>query len=315
MTEAASPSSSRLPVIPFIVLGVSLLLTAAAAMYVAAVARAADRARFENTVERTNVAIQRRIETYVDLLRGGGALFVTQPRITPAQFKRYVDRLALNDRYPGIVGMGVSARIGVKDKDAIVQWMHDQGMSSFDIHPADPARQEYHAVLYFEPQTERGPAMGYDMFTEPTRRTAMEMARDTGDAATSAKLTLLRDLENPNKQAGFVIYTPIYYLGGVPETIELRRALLAGFAFARRFVPTIYWQEFSATSSTHPASPSPSTMDPPPPTRRCCINPIAMILCRRTLASMTSRTCKSPADRGRSSIAAVPISCQAHRRD
>ena len=118
-----------------------------------------------------------------------------------------------------------------------------------------------------------------------------------------------------SQQAGGVCHLHADLLPGRRARDDRASPGAAGRVRVRAVCPTIYWQEFSATSSTHPASPSPSTMDPPPPTRRCCINPIAMILCRRTLASMTSRTCKSPADRGRSSIAAVPISCQAHRRD
>src|SRR3954462_13451855 len=106
MGETSKPSRGR-PVIPFVVLGVSLLLTAAAAIYVAAAAQEADRARFDNAVDRTNEAIHRRIDTYVNLLRGGAGLFATEGHITRRQFKSFVDRLGLEQHYPGIQGVGV----------------------------------------------------------------------------------------------------------------------------------------------------------------------------------------------------------------
>ena len=52
-------------------------------------------------------------------------------------------------------------------------------LRDFDIKPAEP-RPEYHAIVYLEPLTEANrSAIGYDMFTEPIRREAMERARDT----------------------------------------------------------------------------------------------------------------------------------------
>jgi PAS domain S-box-containing protein len=105
-------------------------------------------------------------------------------------------------------------------------------MPTFDIHPAEPKREDYHTIIYLEPPNERNAvAIGYDMFTEPTRRAAMEKARDTGAAVTSGKVTLLQEVD-ANKQAGFLIYTPIYFFGGVPTTLELRRSMLAGFVYA-----------------------------------------------------------------------------------
>ena len=50
--------------------------------YVGVSAEQANREHYENAVDRTNVAIQRRIETYVNLLRGGAGLFATSTHIS-----------------------------------------------------------------------------------------------------------------------------------------------------------------------------------------------------------------------------------------
>src|SRR5690606_29123445 len=74
-------------------------------------------------------------------------------------------------------------------------------------------------------------AIGYDMFTEPARRAAMERARDTGEPAASAPVTLVQEIDS-QKQPGFLIYVPVYDGGQVPPTVEERRARLRGFVYS-----------------------------------------------------------------------------------
>src|SRR5689334_7453901 len=106
MSVDRATSRPRL-LIPFLVAGVSLTLCLIAAAYVAHVADAKDRARFQDLTERNQLAIQRRLETYVNLLRGAAGLYAAQGnRVSLAQFRTYVDRLELRQRYPGIVGIG-----------------------------------------------------------------------------------------------------------------------------------------------------------------------------------------------------------------
>src|SRR5688572_5322934 len=90
-----SPSSGPRPRqrIAYAVLTVSLLITFAAAGYVALTSMAKDRARFENAIERTQLSIQRRLETYENLLVSGSALFTSRTTTRPnfAQFVKQID--------------------------------------------------------------------------------------------------------------------------------------------------------------------------------------------------------------------------------
>ena len=224
------PPRPRL-LIPYAILAVSLMITFAVAGYVSITSMAKDRARFENAVERTQVAIERRIRTYENLLVAGAALFSTRS-MTRAQFTQYVGRLDLAGRYPGIQGIGLSVRVPAGERQKIIDRMRSEGVKDFHIFPADPPREEYHTIMYLEPADDRNRvAIGYDMFSEPVRRAAMETARDTGKPATSGRVTLVQEIET-RKQAGFLIYVPVYYLGGVPTAVEGRRIMLAGFVYA-----------------------------------------------------------------------------------
>src|SRR5881392_3685918 len=94
-------------IIPLAVLGLSLTVTFAAAGYVAWTAALRDQLRFDNAVERSQIAIAQRLDTYVNLLKGGAALFAITDRVTRPQFQTYVERLDLHGLYPGISGIGV----------------------------------------------------------------------------------------------------------------------------------------------------------------------------------------------------------------
>src|SRR5690606_1376550 len=96
----------------------------------------------------------------------------------------------------------------------------------------ETTRPEHDAYVYLEPLHRRNrAALGFDMASQPTRREDMERARDSGSAALSGRVTLVQEIDTV-KQAGFLIYVPVYRSGVVPTTVAARRALLEGFVYA-----------------------------------------------------------------------------------
>ncbi|HXG94189.1 MAG TPA: CHASE domain-containing protein [Blastocatellia bacterium] len=216
---------------PYLVLAGALLLTSLATYYVAASAEAKDRLRFENSVQHTQDSVVNRLQTYIAMLRAGTGLFAASNSVTRQQFKSYVDRLNLSERYPGIQGIGFSKRVKPDEKEALIAEMRRQGFQDFTIKP-EGEREEYHAIIFLEPLDRRNRvAIGFDMFSEPVRHAAMEQARDTGQPAASGKVTLVQEIDE-QKQAGFLIYIPVYKKGQPTETVEQRRDALEGFVYS-----------------------------------------------------------------------------------
>ncbi|PPS44179.1 CHASE domain-containing protein [Chroococcidiopsis sp. TS-821] len=216
--------------IPYFVLVVTLLLTGMATYYVALTARTKDQLRFDNAVERTKDDIQNRLDTYISLLRSGSGLFAASDAVTRADFRAYVNQLQLRDRYPGIQGIGFSVRVSAAQKDALIAELRQQGVQ-LTIRP-EYERSEYHSIIYLEPLDRRNQAaIGFDMFTEKVRRAAMERARDTGNAAASGKVTLVQEIDR-HKQAGFLIYFPVYRNNSNPKTVAQRQDALLGFVYS-----------------------------------------------------------------------------------
>ena len=223
--------SRRRAWIPYLVLLIALLLTGAATYYVWAQARARDRIRFETSVQRTQDNIDIRLENYVTLLRGGAGLFAASEKVTRDEFRAFVERLRLPEHYPGMQGIGFTVRVQPEERDALVTEMRRQGFEDFQLRP-ETERDEYHAIIYLEPLERRNrAALGFDMFTEATRRAAMERARDTVLPAATSRVTLVQEIDE-QKQAGLLIYVPVYRNGAVPESVAERREQLAGFVYS-----------------------------------------------------------------------------------
>jgi diguanylate cyclase (GGDEF)-like protein/PAS domain S-box-containing protein len=69
------------------------------------------------------------------------------------------------------------------------------------------------------------------MYSEPTRRTAMEQARDTGMISFTGKVKLLQETST-GVQAGVLSYYPVYAKDSLPQNAEHRRAALLGWAYS-----------------------------------------------------------------------------------
>jgi PAS domain S-box-containing protein len=230
--SSLTPGQPRRAWVPHFVLAVALLLTVLAAYYVSATAEARDRLQFQNTVQHAQTSIQSRLETYIASLRAGTALFSASEEVTRDEFRHYVEALDFPHRYPGIRGIGFSVRVRAEEKDALVARMRREGFPEFKIWPEEPPRSEYHTIIYLEPRDRRNmAAIGFDMFTEQVRREAMQRASDTGSPAVTGRVTLVQEID-PEKQAGFLIYVPVYRNGQPVETAAEREAALVGFVYS-----------------------------------------------------------------------------------
>ena len=193
--------------------------------------QAQDAERFAAAADQLQDRINERLDTYIAMLRAGAGLAAASSNLTLRDFRAFTGQLELERRYPGIQGIGLSVRIAPGDLRQAVAARRRDGDPGFRVWPEEP-REEYHAIVYLEPLDRRNlAAIGYDMFTDPTRRAAMERARDMGEPAASGAVTLVQEIDD-EKQPGFLIYMPVYEGGSIPAAIEQRRARLWGFVYS-----------------------------------------------------------------------------------
>lgn len=215
---------------PVTVLLTGLMLTLLATYYAGRSIQLRAGAQFETATLRARATIRSRLAVYNELLRGMAGFVAVEKDITKDRFRKYVNRLQIAQDYPGLEAIGLVLRVSAPDKDNFIATMEQQGEERFHIWPATES-VDFYPIAYIEPQNHRNQiALGYDMFTEPSRREAMEQARDSGDTAASGKLTLVQETHGLG-QPGFLIFFPLYQGGTVPETEAERRKKLEGFAF------------------------------------------------------------------------------------
>ena len=180
--------------------------------------------------ERTTAEIRKRLGAYEQVLRGAVALFGATGSISQNQWRANVERLNITESVVGTQGVGFVKLIADKDKPAHIDAVRSEGIASYDIRPRG-TRNVYAPVVYLEPMGQRIPrAIGFDMFSEPIRRAAMELARDQGTAVISGEVTLFQETDQ-KEHTGFLMYLPIYRSGANPANLEARRTQLSGFVY------------------------------------------------------------------------------------
>lgn len=211
----------------FVPFGITLWLWQTASNNVLQVANE----RFMFKVAESRFAIQQRLLAYEQVLRGGVGLFFASEWVTRDEWRTYIGALNIDKNYPGIRGVGFSQYIRSSDLEQHLREIRREIDPAYVIHPSGQ-RAEYTSIIYLEPFDWRNQrAFGYDMFSEPVRRQAMERARDSGSPSVSGKVKLVQETDM-RVQHGFLMYLPVYRQGAGLASVEQRRAALSGYVYA-----------------------------------------------------------------------------------
>lgn len=185
--------------------------------------------RLNKISEAVRTKISRTTENYLNGLMQTRGLFEAYREVRKDQFRRFVGSFDVRKVFPGMQGLGYSAKVDASEKGAFIRAARRDD-PEFKMWPANAGR-EHHTVLYIEPLDERNKrAVGFDMYSDAVRRQAMIRARDTGLPAATSKVTLVQETGVEN-QAGFLVYIPVYKSGTFRSTIEQRRKNLQGFVY------------------------------------------------------------------------------------
>lgn len=219
------------PVAGWVILFLSLVITFAAYWITNRQVSARAEEHFLFRANEISIAIRQRLMLYEQALQGGRGLFSASNTVTRDEWARYVGALHLEERLPGIQGIGFAKAMPASERESHEAEVQAEGFGDYRIKP-DGEREFYTSIVYIEPFDWRNRrAFGYDMWSNDVRRDAMARARDTGEPATSGSITLVQET-NRNVQKGFLIYVPVYASVEVPATLEERRQQLSGWVYA-----------------------------------------------------------------------------------
>jgi signal transduction histidine kinase len=208
--------------VAYVVLGVALLLTGLAFLYVRHNVEAREHERFEEITLSTERAVDRRMQTYIDAMLDGRGLFAASESVTREEWNDYVAGSDLERRYPGIQAIAYAERVPLEEREAHERRVRGEGFPSYTLRPAGE-RYEYFPLVYVAPSKgDNRSLFGYDFYSGRVNRDAMEQARDTKLPRASGKL-------EGAGMSGFLVYTPVYREGAPQATTDERREALQGF--------------------------------------------------------------------------------------
>jgi len=175
--------------------------------------------------------IDARLKANALLLRSGAAFFAASDTVTREEWRIFIEREKLSKNLPGIQGVGYSLIIPQTQLTQHIASVRKNGFPEYNVLP-EGDREIYTSIIYLEPFTDRNlRAFGYDMFSEPIRRKAMEMSRDSDYAMLSGKV-ILKQETGEDIQAGVLMYVPVYREGIQINTVEERKAAITGWVYS-----------------------------------------------------------------------------------
>jgi PAS domain S-box-containing protein len=172
-----------------------------------------------------------RFARYESLLRMGAALSALRGETTRTEWSRFAESTDAGQRYPGMRALGLAAHLQQGEVLAHERRMRAQGLPGYRVWRASGSAGYLAPVISSEPTADNRGALGFDMASESVRRSALDLARDTGQPALSGKVTLVYDAPGQDR-AGFLVYAPVYRAGLPRGTVQRRRQAIEGYVFA-----------------------------------------------------------------------------------
>ncbi|MEO4046266.1 CHASE domain-containing protein [Pseudomonas sp. CAU 1711] len=224
-------TSSRKPWIPLLV---SLLLLVGLSLLVfwqwtilEGGSREAQERRFALAVDGIEIAVRERMHAYEMVLRGMSGLLAGSEEVSDAEWQRATDQLRLQEHYPGIQALAWARYLQAEQLPGFVARTHERGRKDFQTYPAGE-RERYLIVDFINPLDWRNRrVLGFDMYSEPTRRAAIDQARDGGEAMLTGPLRLKQESEK-DVQTGVLLYLPVFRQDTPLSSVEERREALLG---------------------------------------------------------------------------------------
>jgi len=189
----------------------------------------AARAEFAARADEASSLVAQRLANYELLARGGVSLFASLARPSRQQWRNYVDGLNLRQRYPDTLGLGFAFEATPRQLADTQRMLRESGEGLLSVWPHG-ARATYGPLLYLEPRTgENAAAIGFDLYSDPIRRMAMDAARDSGQPRLTGRIRLMQDRNAPGERTSALLLLPVYRAGDRPASVAARRESMQGW--------------------------------------------------------------------------------------
>jgi len=201
-------------------------------------ARALD--RFTGSAEEIGQCLRFRMQSFEQVVRGAQGLFRASDRVEHRAWHDYVRSQRLEDYFGGVLSVAFAPWVPHDNYEAFMRDVARDFVGDFRLDP--PGERPFYApVFYVEPQHEGSPPPGFDLLSDPVRRTTLLQARESGEVTLSAQVAMPQ-----RRRVTVALYAPVYR--GEAYSVEQRKERLLGFVLApldiAHFMSDVLQREF-----------------------------------------------------------------------
>ena len=222
--------------LPGALLLLGLVITGVGVWFSHQVSQTSAQRQFDSLAHDAGTTIGRRVATYTEVLYGLRSLSVTSTPLTRENFHRYLALADVQGRNPGAQAITFDRQIMSAQRATFEESITNDkslgefGYPSFKVHP-ETDNEFLYLVDYIQPVKGNEAAFGFDIGSDPLRRSAMEKARDSGAPVATTPIRLVQE---KGTSQGFLLLLATYDRSEVPVTAPARRRAFSG-VFAAAF--------------------------------------------------------------------------------
>ncbi len=156
--------------------------------------------------------LQQRLENYSDILYSFRGIFAEHGLLTKEEWDLHVDSFKLLERYLGINALGYIHIVNDENYDEYISLMnktytkYDQFKDGFKIFP-DDSLDEMHVLTYRSPFNPSEEAIGFNVYSLDSRKSAIDLAIKEKVPVSTAKLDFAYSVEGDT----FLIFLPVQF--------------------------------------------------------------------------------------------------------
>ncbi|MEG3620055.1 CHASE domain-containing protein [Magnetovibrio sp. PR-2] len=193
------------------------------------------RLEFDQRLTPLAQAVERNLSEYINVLKFLEGFYAASTHIDRGEFDAFSRRFL--EELPGLHALSWNPLIPNAQRDAFETATRQDGFDGFTIRERLPTgtlipageRDEYVVVHYIEPFVRNRSAFGFDVASNPVRKVALELARDTGRPMATGRITLVQDQQ---EQFGILVFMPVYEHGKSIMSVQARQRYLKGYMVA-----------------------------------------------------------------------------------
>ncbi|MFC4425420.1 PAS domain-containing protein [Deinococcus navajonensis] len=195
-----------------------LTLSVALALLATRYVNSEQQTRFVRSADAHTLALRERLAQYENVLLAARATMSLHPELmTQRDFASYAERLSLSGRLPGVQGLGYNLWVPEGALGSVLPELRRKTRPDYVVRRDKEPQAAMGLIAMIAPPTQANlQALGYDMYSEPERRSAFDRARAQDSMQATPPILLYQRGADGRRLRGFLLVLPEWGPGARP---------------------------------------------------------------------------------------------------